>query len=217
MTKAYIALIADAVQSRALPPPRRARLQAELRAALADFNRRYRRELAARFGVTQGDELQCLLGSTARVWDIAHAIRCRFAETDWVIGCGRGTVTTPLAGGRLTAPEVDGPCFHEARAAVEAAKRERLLFAFRGFGAAEPSLNGCASYYSALYWSWTRRQRQAAMSWRCAAATGESAPAAAARLGVVPSALSHLRRRMAWPLVEEGDKMFRALLEAETT
>ena len=38
----------------------------------------------------------------------------------------------------------------------------------------------------------------------------------AARLKVVPSAVSHLRRRMAWPLVAAGDKMFRALLEADT-
>src|SRR3989441_9553329 len=39
--------------------------------------------------------------------------------------------------------------------------------------------------------------------------------AAAARLDVDRSAISHLARRMAWPLVAAGDKMFRALLEAE--
>jgi SatD family protein len=215
MSKSYIALIADAVQSRTLPPPRRSRLQADLRASLADLNRRYHRDLAARFGVTQGDELQCLLVSTARLWDVAHAIRHRFGAVDWVIGCGRGAVTTDLAGGRLNAPEIDGPCFHEARAAVDAAKRERLLFAFRGFGAAEARLNGCASYYSALYWSWTRRQRGAATSWRFLSGTAEANVAPTARVKVVPSALSHLRRRMAWPLVREGDKMFRALLEVD--
>lgn len=211
----YIALIADAVASRGLVPARRGRLQAQLRTALTEFNRRYRHDLAARFGITQGDELQCLLVSAAPVWDIAHAIRARFAETDWVIGCGRGTVTTPLTG-KETAPEVDGPCFHEARAAVEAAKRERRLFAFRGFGAADVALNGCASYYSALYWRWTRRQREAAATWRFAWRPTEAAAAPAARLGVVPSAVSHLRRRMAWPLVAAGDKMFRALLAGET-
>jgi hypothetical protein len=216
MSKTYFALIADAVQSRALPPARRARLQADLRASLSEFNRRYQRDRAARFGVTQGDELQCLLVSTARIWDVAHAIRYKFAEADWVIGCGRGAVTTPLGGTKLTAPEVDGPCFHEARAAVEAAKRERLLFAFRGFGAAEGNLNGLASYYSALYWSWTRRQRQAAMSLRFFWDPVEASLTPAARLKVVPSAVSHLRRRMAWPLVAAGDKMFRALLEADT-
>src|SRR5438552_12128577 len=66
MSKVYIALIADAVRSRALPPARRARLQAELRRALSDLNRTYRHDLAAAFGITQGDELQCLLVSTKR-------------------------------------------------------------------------------------------------------------------------------------------------------
>lgn len=207
MAKLYIALIADAVRSRALPPPRRARLQADLRRVLSEFNRTYRHDLAAGFGITQGDEVQCLLVSSKRVWEIGHAIRYRFADADWVVGCGRGTVTTSLAAGRLTAPEVDGPCFHAARAAVEAAKRERLLFAFQGFGDADRMLGGFAGYYSALYWSWTERQRQAATSWRFPSA---------ARPKVVASAISHLRRRMAWPLVEEGDKIFRALLEAST-
>lgn len=215
MSKAYVALIADAVRSRSLVPGRRARLQAALRAALGDLNRRYHRDLAARFGVTQGDELQCLLVSTARVWEISHAIRHRFADVDWVIGLGRGAVTTDLAGGKINAPEVDGPCFHEARAAVEAAKRDRLLLAFRGFAAAEPRLNGLASYYSALYWGWTRRQRGAATSWRIPPGP-DAAAATAPKPQVVPSAISHLRRRMAWPLVEQGDKMFRALLEGDT-
>jgi SatD family (SatD) len=214
MSKRYVALIADVVASRALAPARRSRLQAELRDTLPEFNRRYRADLAARFGITQGDELQCLLVSAARVWEIAHAIRATFAEADWVIGCGRGTVTTPLDG-RQTAPEVDGPSFYEARAAVDAAKRERRLFAFRGFGVAEASLNGYAGYYSALHWSWTRRQRQAAAAWRFAWQSADAAHGAAVRLGVVPSAVSHLRRRMAWPLVAAGDKMFRALLEGE--
>src|SRR6266704_1106965 len=104
-----------------------------------------------------------------------------------------------------TAPEVDGPCFHEARAAMERAKRQRFVFAFGGFpGALDP----LASYYSALYWSWTPRQRRAATLLRL------GSPAdAAARLKVDRSAISHLGRRMAWPLVAAGDKMFRALLE----
>ena len=208
MSKLYIALIADVVRSRALPAARRARLQAELRRRLSELNRTYRHDLAAGFGITQGDELQCLLVSPKRVWEIAHAIRYMFAEADWVVGCGRGTVTTSLAARKLAAPEVDGPCFHAARAAVETAKRERLLFAFQGFGDADRALGGFAGYYSALYWSWTGRQRQAATAWRFPAAAYPK---------VVPSAISHLRRRMAWPLVEQGDKMFRALLEASPT
>src|SRR5947207_10230160 len=202
MSKVYVALIADAVHSRALPAARRARLQSALRAALKHFNARYRRFLAARFAVTLGDELQCLLRSAEPVWEIAHQLRFRFSEVEWVVACGRGPIATPLA---PTAPEVDGPCFHEARAAMDRAKRQRQVFVFGGFGSA---LEPLASYYSALYWSWTPRQRRTATLLRL----GDPA-AAAARLDVDRSAISHLARRMAWPLVAAGDKMFRALLE----
>src|SRR2546430_414933 len=171
MSKTYIALIADAIASRELPPAARARLQADARTAVKDLNQRYRRVLAARFAVTLGDELQCLLPTPQPVWDVAHDLRARLPTVDWVVACGRGPITTPLA---PTAPEIDGPCFHEARAAMDRAKRERLVFAFGGFTAA---LEPLASYYSALYWSWTPRQRRTATQLR----VGDPA-AAAARL-----------------------------------
>lgn len=200
--RTYIALIADATASRALAPPRRAQLQTAVRAATKELNRRFGRALAARFAVTLGDELQCLLPTATPVWEIAHHIRSRLAQVDWVVACGRGAVSTPLA---PTAPEMDGPCFHEARGALERAKRRRLVFAFGGF---PPALEPLADYYSALYWSWTPRQQRAATLLRLG-----SPAAAAATLGVDRSAVSHLARRLAWPLVAAGDKMFRTLLE----
>ena len=202
MARVYIALIADATASRRLPARHRARLQADIRAAVPDLNRRYRRALAARFAVTLGDELQCLLTIPAPVWDIAHYIRWRLPAVAWVVAFGRGPISTPLA---PTAPEIDGPCFHEARAALERAKRLRMVLACGGF---PPALEPITSYYSALHWSWTPRQRLAATLLRLGSAT-----AAAAHLKVSRSAISHLARRMAWPLVAAGDKMLRALLE----
>src|SRR2546427_92139 len=183
----YVALIADAVASRTLAPRARAQLQSDVRASLGDINRRWRRAIAAKFAVTRGDEIEGLLGSAA---------------ADWVIACGRGAITTPLA---PTAPEVDGPCFHAARGALDTAKRDRLVFAFGGF---EPAVVAFAGYYSALYWSWTRRQRQAANYLRYYADTLGSLKLAQS-MDIHPTGLSHLRRRMAWPLVEAGDRMFR--------
>ncbi|HVH11062.1 MAG TPA: SatD family protein [Gemmatimonadales bacterium] len=202
MSTRYIALIADVAGSRQLPPARRATLQRDARDAAKELNRRYARVLAARFAVTLGDELQCLLPAPAALWEIAHRIRARLPSVDWVIACGAGAISTPLA---PTAPEIDGPCFHEARAAQERAKRHRLVFAFGGFA---PGLEPLADYYSALYWSWTPRQRRAATLLRL----GPPATAAAA-LRVDRSAISHLARRLAWPLVAAGDKMFRTLVE----
>lgn len=203
MSSIYIALIADATASRALPPPRRARLQHALRRALPEFNRRWRTALAARFALTLGDELQALLTTAEPVWAITHEVRFRFPDVEWIVACGRGAIATRLERG-TTAPEVDGPCFHAARAAMEHAKRRRLLLAFGGFG---PGVEPLASYYSALYWSWTPRQRRTATLLRL------GPPAfAAAQLKVDRSAISHLARRMAWPLVVAGDKMFQATL-----
>ena len=206
MTIDYVALIGDAIASRELPTPRRARLQHALRAALPAFNRRWRNVLAARFALTLGDEFQCLLTGPAPVWEIVHTVRAQFADVDWVIACGQGPIATPLPRG-VTAPEVDGPCFHAARTAMDAAKRHRLVLVFAGFGASDPVLAALASYYSALYWSWTPRQRHAAKLLRAGGAA-----AAAHGLRVHRSAVSHLGRRMAWPLVAAGDTIFENLL-----
>src|SRR2546426_4563243 len=202
MSKSYVALIADAIASRELAPATRPGLQPDVGAAAKDLTQRYRRVLAARFAVTLGDELQCLLATPQPVWDLAHDVRARLPTVDWVIACGRGAITTPLA---PTAPEVDGPSFHAARGALDTAKRDRLIFAFGGF---EPAVVAFAGYYSALYWSWTRRQRQAANYLRYYADTLGSLKLAQS-MDIHPTGLSHLRRRMAWPLVEAGDKMFR--------
>ena len=204
MSTLYIALIADAAASRHLSPRERATLQDQLRHALRDLNKRYAKALAAQFAVTLGDELQCLLTDTRLVWDISHYIRHRFAAVDWIVACGKGNVTTRLTRG-ITAPEVDGPCFHAARAALEQAKHDRRLLALGGFDLGQ--LDAFTSYYSALYWSWTANQRREANRWR-------SSPAGPDDDTRHPTTFSHLRRRMAWPLVQEGDKIFRALLEA---
>ena len=206
-TGLFVAFIADAVASRALAPAARARLQQDLRDALPRFNRRWRTALAARFAVTLGDELQCLLSSAAPVWEIAHALRAELQAVDWVVACGRGAVATKLHSG-ISAPEVDGPCFHHARAALEDAKARNQLLAFRGFSHADAALAGLASYYCALHWGWTPRQRRTAKWLRASDPTR-----AAEELDVQRSAISHLSRRMAWPLVAAGDTILRTLLD----
>ena len=205
MSPPYYALIADAIASRRLTPARRSALQGVERAVARDLTRRHRRAVAAAFAPTLGDELQGLLSDPAAIWPIAHALRAATPDVDWVIACGRGGITTPRA---RTAPEMDGPCFHTARAALEAAKGERLVFAFGGFGRA---LAPFPPYYAALHQGWTARQRRLAALLRAGATPIE----AAAALGVDRSAVSHLARRMAWPLVARGDRMFAAaILEA---
>jgi len=204
----YIAVLADAIGSRALPPRDRARLQTQLHTRLrTDLNQRraWRPGIAAGFAIARGDEIEGLLKGASLVWDIAHWLRRAFADVDWIIACARGPISTALA---TTALEVDGPCFHAARAALEEAKGERRVFTFRGFS---PPVDALAAYYSALYWSWTPRQRRQASTLRLRDAAADEGR----DLKVHPTAVSHMKRRMAWPLVAAGDMMFRAaILEA---
>jgi hypothetical protein len=205
----YVAVLADVVGSRALPPKERARLQDDLRHRLhTDLNRRnrWRPKIAAGFAIARGDEIQGLLRDATHLWEIAHWLRGVFFEVDWIIACARGPISTALA---PTAVEVDGPCFHAARAALEDAKAHRQVLAFRGFS---PTVDGMTAYYSGLYWSWTRGQRRLASQFRF---DGPTLDELKDRLNVHPTAISHMKRRMAWPLVAAGDKILRAaILEA---
>jgi len=202
----YVAVLADAIGSRALPSTARARLQADLQTRLrTDLNKRWRSGIAARFAIARGDEIEGLLSDAKLVWEISHWLRSVFAEVDWIIACARGPISTALAD---TALEVDGPCFHAARAALEEAKETRQVFTFRGFS---PTVDALAAYYSALYWSWTPRQRRQASALRF---HGPALDKLKERLKVHPTAVSHMKRRMAWPLVAEGDRMFRAAIAA---
>jgi len=206
MTTRYVAFIADVRASRHLSARQRAALQADLGATAREFNTRYRKSLAARFAVTLGDELQGLFASAAPVWEVSHDLRVRFPAAEWIVACGRGALSTPLRPG-AAAPELDGPCFHAARRALQEAKTQGLVFALAGF---DPAVSGCAAYYAALYRGWTARQRALATAQRAhpLARQGELSRL----LRASPSSISHLRRRMAWPLVAAGDKVFQDLL-----
>jgi SatD family protein len=206
MTTRYVAFIADVVASRALTHRARAALQRDIGAVARELNTRFRPHLAARFAVTLGDELQGLFTSPAAVWDASHQLRLRIPTVEWVVACGRGTLAMSLRRG-ASAPELDGPCFHAARSALDHAKRHGLVLAFGGF---DPPLTACAIYYSALYRGWTRRQRAVATAQR--ARSGARLEELARVLHVGPSAISHVRRRMVWPLVAAGDKVFQDLL-----
>jgi hypothetical protein len=205
-TPRYVALLADIVASRARPARARGALQQRLRALAGEINDRYRRQLAARCAVTLGDELQALFTSAAPIWEVAHELRLSLPDVEWVVACGKGTLTTPLHRG-VTAPELDGPCFHAARAALDAAKGDGVVFSFAWFDA---TLDGLARYYSALYRGWSARQRALATAQR--ARPNARLKELAHLIGAPPTSISHRRRRMAWSLVAQGDKVLQDLL-----
>lgn len=199
----YIAVIGDAIGSRELAAADRTDLQERIRATLATVNTRWADTVAANFAIALGDQFEGLLRAGAPLWEIIHVLRAELRGVDWVIACARGAISTPLA---ATAPEVDGPCFHLARDALARAKADELVLTVAGY---DEDITALAAYYSALYWSWTARQREVAALLRV------MEPAAVAqRLGVDRSAISHLTSRMRWSLVVAADTAFRAHLEA---
>lgn len=202
----YVALIADVVASRARTPRARAALQQRLRELALELNARFRTQLAARAAITLGDELQALFTSPAPVWQATHELRLRLPDVEWVVACGRGSLTTPLHRG-ATAPELDGPCYHAARAALDAAKANGQVFACGGFDAC---VDGLARYYSALYRGWSAGQRRLANAQRARPAA--KLKELARLVGIAPTSISHRRRRMAWHLVVLGDTMFQEVL-----
>lgn len=205
-TPLYVAFIGDVVASRARPARARGALQQRLRALVHELNSRFRTHLAARCAVTLGDELQALFTSAGPVWAAAHELRLRVPDVEWVVACGKGELSTPLHRG-VTAPELDGPCFHAARAVLDAAKHDGRVFAFGGFDAV---VDGYARYYSALYRGWSTRQRALATAQR--ARPDAKLKELARLIGVEPTSISHRRRRMAWHLVALGDTMFQEVL-----
>jgi hypothetical protein len=200
----YTAVLGDAVGSRDLSSRDRSTLQERIRTTLDVVNRRWGSHIAAPFAIVLGDQFEGLMVRDAPLWDVLHFLRAELGGVDWVMACARGGITTQLA---TSAAQVDGPCFHLAREALERGKAEQLVLSVAGFD--EDSLDALTAYYSALYWSWTARQREVAGLLRIM-----DPAAVAARLSVDRSAVSHIASRLRWAVVSVADRAFRRRLEA---
>lgn len=180
----YIAVIADMVRSRDLPPARRRVLQKHFSALMAHLNRTFRSATAARFVITLGDEFQGLLNSPAVIPDLLWHLEEDFHQRELRVGIGLGTLDTPI---QQYAINIDGPALHNAREAIEHAKKSHLLGGvFHGFSDLDPILNGIAR----LLWfhrsRWTASQRKIAGLLR----EGVSQTEAAKKLGITRQVVS---------------------------
>lgn len=156
----YIAVIADMVRSRDLPPARRRLLQKRFSRLIDNLNQHHRKTLASKFIITLGDEFQGVLNSAGSIPDLIWHLEQDFPERELRVGIGFGTLDTPL---QKYAINMDGPVLHLARAAIDYAKKTKTLGGiFRGFGELDDILNGL----SGLLWfqrsRWTPAQRNIA-------------------------------------------------------
>ena len=151
--KIYIAVIGDLVKSRGLVD--RGSVQDRLRSTLDEINEREADGLMAPFRITQGDEFQGLLKSKASLssfwWTFQERMRLH-AMTRFGIGVG------PVATAFRSEPgEMDGPCFHAARAAIRWGHRKRsnLVFRFHGQEEAGEALSRLSDLVDKTVVGWT--------------------------------------------------------------
>lgn len=121
----YLAIIGDLVGSRALDDQKRAEVQQRFKAGLDGINRSFAAEIASRFLITAGDEMQGILRRPLRTYEIIRKLQIQLSPTEIVLGLGYGILTTEIGEYAVGA---DGPAFHRARRALEQAKEERKAY-----------------------------------------------------------------------------------------
>jgi hypothetical protein len=160
-TTLYIALLGDLVGSREVPD--RPQLQTRLKKALRLLAGRQplRSLLAAGPEITAGDEFQLLLrvdpltcagqAATQFVVELTEELR----PTPVAFGAGLGALSTGVSG---PVRELDGPCFHLARQALQAAKKEGRWVVAEGFAPFDDTVNSVLRLTGDIRRGWTDRQ-----------------------------------------------------------
>lgn len=158
----YVALISDIRASRELED--RAGVQSRLREALGEVDEQLGEDLAARFAITTGDEFQGLLATPEPVVSTMGRLAEALPELTLAFGLGIGRLETQL---RQEAVGMDGPCFHEARAALADAKRADRWACLRGLDEAdERFLDAMLGLLGAARADWTPTQSRYARARR---------------------------------------------------
>lgn len=122
----WLALIADMVGSRELEDIEGVLRQT--RAALDTANAHFAEAIASRFVLTVGDEFQALLATAAPLVDVLTTFEHAIDGVTLRWGASIGPITSgPL---QPDAIGMYGPCFTEAREAIERAKADGLPLAF---------------------------------------------------------------------------------------
>lgn len=155
----YVVLTGDLVRSRRIKA-RQAEQERVLR-AIDIINAECSAFLAARFYLSNGDQIQGVTDQPQKVPLLLRRLRSLLFPATIRAGVGMGTVTTELM------PEnpgwMDGPAFLNAREALEAAKNKTNCFTvFSGLGAdQDAALNTIYLLIDALMVRWTKRQWEA--------------------------------------------------------
>lgn len=203
-TATFYALIGDIVGSRELP--NRAEVQRRLAREIEALNDELgEARLAAPLRLVAGDELQALLTDPAAALDIAVPLADALHPVALRWGLGVGSLDTDLD------PDVsllDGPCFHRARRALDAAADDDTWLRAEGFAA---PFSGTVSALFRLMWAlrsdWTETQARYVRE-----ARGRLQKEVAERFDVNRSTVSRALRAARFREVREGERAARELL-----
>jgi hypothetical protein len=190
----YLALIGDLRGSRQAAD--REVLQERLEAALERVNRRCAAELTASLTVTLGDEFQGLIRRPGAAIELIGHLEAELAGTPIRYGLGWGSLATRL---REQAIGMDGPCFHRAREALEAARRQERWIVVRGLAADdERIIDAILALMAGVRERWKPKQVETVALMRHSRLQRD----VAARRGVVESVVSDtLRAALYWPMI----------------
>lgn len=139
---------------------------------------------------TAGDEFQFMIARADDALAIALALT---RSGQWSVGCGIGSVETPLP---RHIREATGAAFFAAREAVESAKKRDTCFALRGAG---PTASAAADLETVIDLVLFARSRRSPEGWELydLMVPGRTQAQAAERLGITPQAASKRARAAA--------------------
>jgi hypothetical protein len=154
----YVALIGDIRGSRELADRQEA--QEAFKGLVSSLTEQVpEHAVAAPFTVTTGDEFQALLTDAEAAVDAAVAASDRFHPARLRFGIGRGGLDTAL--NPEQAIGMDGPCFHRARDAIDAARDDGAWLRVSGWSPALDShVNAMFDLVGQVREDWTDRQAE---------------------------------------------------------
>lgn len=170
----YTALTGDLVASRKSAPEQRARAQERLIDYLDGFYEDHADALVRPPKLVGGDGLQLLARRPDVIVPFLLGLETELflagskKRRPVVFGVGHGTLSTGELERATSVDALDGPCFHEASAALAIARKKRKRWAvFRGFGHPyDSTLTSLFDLMAAIRGEWTRRQTESTIAMR---------------------------------------------------
>ncbi len=206
-TRTCTAIIADMVNSRKVIAVARQKLQRQLLGVLNKWNQTYSSSLLSQFTITTGDEFQGLLKSPAVFPEMIRSLETSIPDVQFRCGIGFGELFTDVA---PTAVGMDGPSWHNARAAIIQAKAANQLGGvFAGFGNNTVALNALARFLHHHFHLMTPQQRQIADMLRQDIPVKDIAD----KLQIEPTNVSRQKKAIRWPMLQEGECALTSILE----